>query len=77
MQVALATPNATGQFKDASYWFGVVSIVIVLVGAFMILALFVTLFTYNLIITLFFIPGPEVTVERLEMTVSGDRYHDG
>lgn len=77
MQVVLATPNAAGQFKDASYWFGVVSIIIVLVGAFMILMLFITLFTYNLIITLFFIPEPEVTVDRLEMTVSGDQYHDG
>lgn len=77
MQVVLATPNSTGQFKDASYWLGVVSIIIVLVGAFMILALFVTLFTYNLIITLFFIPGPEVMVEGLEMTASGDRYRDG
>ncbi|KAL0631161.1 hypothetical protein Q9L58_009971 [Maublancomyces gigas] len=73
MQVVLATPNATGLFKDASYWFGVGSIIIVLVGAIMLGVLFLSLFTYNLIITLFYQPKAE---QLEEPAAHGDQYHD-
>lgn len=69
MQVVLATPNVPSLFKNACYWFGVGSIIIVLVGAFMLVTLFLSLFTYNLIITLFY--QPKRVGERLE-----DRYRD-
>lgn len=77
MQVVLATPDATVPFKDISYWFGLGSILVVLVGAFMILGLFVSLFTYNLIITLFF----QTQKERLgivieEQVTPGSQYRN-
>lgn len=69
MQVVLATPNVPIIFKDASYWFGVGSIIIVLVGAFMLVGLFLSLFTYNLIITLFY--QPKRVIEEQD-----DKYRD-
>lgn len=52
MQVVLATPSVTNLFKDISYWFGVFSILTVAMGVFLMLLLFVLLFTYNMIVTL-------------------------
>lgn len=66
MQVVLATPTVPKPFADASYWFGVASIIVVLVGAFMMLSLFVSLFTYNLIITLFFTPKTRTGDDQVE-----------
>lgn len=52
MQVVLATPSFTHSFESVSYWFGVFSILVVVGGASIILALFTILLTYNLVITL-------------------------
>lgn len=65
MQVVLATPTVPKPFADASYWFGVASILIVLSGAFMMLSLFVSLFTYNLIITLFFTSEAQTRYDKV------------
>jgi hypothetical protein len=65
MQVVLATPQAGQAFQDASYWFGVVALIIIVMGLSMQAALFIYLFLFHLVRTIL-----NLKKERMEWVLS-------